>query len=351
MQQQEWTYRHHSNDQLLEELHACQRNERRSTARALRVLEEVDRRRLYAELGYPSLYQFCVEVLHHSEHEAYLRMYAARTGRRFPAIFEMLERGALHLTAVDKLGPHLTDENHRALLDAATHKTKRQIEELLALRFPQPAVTESIRRLPVRTAAPTPLQKQPELAPAAAPPPARRETIAPLAPDRYAVRFTATARCRELLDRAKELMSHRTPNADAAALIEAGLEALVEKLEKQKLKTTVRPRKAKTSESGRHIPAAVARAVHARDGGRCTFLGPDGQRCDCRAFLELDHIIPIAKGGKSTVDNLRLRCRAHNQLTARQEFGDEYIALRAQGFRPCKRSRDAEDLRGRPRPS
>jgi hypothetical protein len=267
-------------------------------------------------------------------------MYAARTGRRFPVIFEMLERGELHLTAVDKLGPHLMEQNHRSLLDAAIHKTKRQIEELLAQRFPQPAVTESIRRLPVRTAAPTPHQQQPELtpAPAAAPPPARRETIAPLAPDRYAVRFTASARCRELLDRAKELMSHRAPNGDAAALIEAALEALVEKLEKQKLKTTTRSqRKAASRDDSRHIPAAVVRAVHARDGGRWTFIARNGHRCDCRAFLELDHILPVAKGGKSTLDNLRLRCRAHNQLAARREFGDDYVALRAQGFRPVRK--------------
>jgi hypothetical protein len=143
-----WPFRNFSSDQLMVELLSAQKDELQNSVRVLRILEEVDRRGLYAELGYPSLYQFCLSVLHLSEHEAYLRMTAARTCRRFVVIFEMLDRAELHLSAVAKLGPHLTEENHRSLLGAATHKTKRQVEEMLAAQFPQPPIAESIRRLP-----------------------------------------------------------------------------------------------------------------------------------------------------------------------------------------------------------
>jgi 5-methylcytosine-specific restriction endonuclease McrA len=171
-------------------------------------------------------------------------------------------------------------------------------------------------------------------------PPPRRATVEPLAYDRYAVRFTASARCRALLDRAKQLLSHRSPNADAAEVVEAALEVLVEKLEKQKFKTTSRPRQQKHAEPDSHrVPAQVAREVRARDEDRCTYLGPDGHRCDARGFLEYDHVIPRALGGPSTADNLRLRCRTHNQLSAAHQFGDEYMTLMAQGFRPATRSR------------
>jgi 5-methylcytosine-specific restriction endonuclease McrA len=417
--QGEWI-RNHSNQQLMDELRSTRNEELRGCVRVVRVLEEVDRRKLYAELGYSSLYQFCLRLLSLSEHEAYLRVSAARTARRFPVIFEMLERGDKHLTAVGKLRPHLTEENHRSLLDAAKHKTKREIEEMLAARFPQPAVTESIRRLPAhaRTAVPAlfapqerdtigplsqaplaqaslaqpslaqspveqplahPRLAQPPLAhspltqirpaaldspresvgplaiepaavdspraekigvPAAAPAP-RRAVIEPLAPERYAVRFTASAKCRDLIERAKQLMSHRSPNADVAEVVEAALKALVEKLEKQKVKTTSRPRPQRESPrptNSRKVPAEIVRAVHARDEGRCTYLGPDGHRCGSRALLELDHVVPIAIGGTSALDNLRLRCRTHNQLTASMQFGDEYMTLRSQGFKPRARS-------------
>src|SRR5687767_4053850 len=141
-------YQNHSNEQLIEELHASRSNELRSCVRVLRILQEVDRRRLFAELGYPSLFQFCVSALHLSEHAAFLRMTAARTARRFPVILEMLESGELHLTAIKLLAPHLTEENSGSLLGAAVHKTRRQVEEMLAARFPRPAVAESIRKLP-----------------------------------------------------------------------------------------------------------------------------------------------------------------------------------------------------------
>jgi hypothetical protein len=75
----------------------------------------------------------------------------------------------------------------------------------------------------------------------------------------------------------------------------------------------------------RHVPAAVARAVYSRDDGSCTFCSGDGRRCGARRFLELDHVIPWAAGGASTVENLRLRCRAHNQHSARRYFGANFM--------------------------
>jgi 5-methylcytosine-specific restriction endonuclease McrA len=129
----------------------------------------------------------------------------------------------------------------------------------------------------------------------------------------------------------------------------------VEKLEKQRFKTTDRPQapREEPSEDPRHIPAHVMREVYRRDGGRCTYVGTNGRRCRCRAFLEFDHITPIALGGKSITENLRLRCRAHNQLTARETFGEEHMSLRASGFHPAaapgralvpKRDRDREAI-------
>ena len=89
MMQDVQNLRHYSNDRLMEELHSHRKDELSSCVRVLRILEEVDRRKLYAERGYPSLYQFCVSVLHLSEHEAYLRVTGARVGRRFPVVFEI----------------------------------------------------------------------------------------------------------------------------------------------------------------------------------------------------------------------------------------------------------------------
>ena len=70
----------------------------------------------------------------------------------------------------------------------------------------------------------------------------------------------------------------------------------------------------------RRIPAHVSRAVWGRDGSRCAFVGTEG-RCTSTAFLELHHLVPFAEGGASTVDNLELRGRNHNQYEAERWFG------------------------------
>ena len=64
----------------------------------------------------------------------------------------------------------------------------------------------------------------------------------------------------------------------------------------------------------------MRRQVWARDGGRCAFLGKIG-RCAERGFLEFHHVVPFAAGGAATVENIELRCRAHNAHEAELFLG------------------------------
>ena len=69
----------------------------------------------------------------------------------------------------------------------------------------------------------------------------------------------------------------------------------------------------------------MKRAVCERDQKRCTFVSESGKRCEERGFLEYDHAEPVARGGKSTIENVRLLCRAHNQFEAERAFGAEFM--------------------------
>ncbi len=52
---------------------------------------------------------------------------------------------------------------------------------------------------------------------------------------------------------------------------------------------------------------------------KITYQDPvTGRKCESSHFLELDHLLAIALGGKTHADNLRLLCRSHNQLKASQ---------------------------------
>ena len=68
--------------------------------------------------------------------------------------------------------------------------------------------------------------------------------------------------------------------------------------------------------------------MYKRDGGVCTFVSDDGQRCGCRHALQYDHVIAVADGGASTVENVRLLCPAHNQLEADRRFGKGFMEQR-----------------------
>lgn len=144
-------------------------------------------------------------MLRLSEHASYGRIEAARAARRFPVVLELLIDGTLTLTAVSLLRPHLTEENHAALLKTARHKSKRDVEQIVAALQPKPDVQSCIPRLPASaTAAAAPRASAPSLdlcvdrvgvdsggalALAAQGRP-QHVAIAPLAPERYKLQVT-----------------------------------------------------------------------------------------------------------------------------------------------------------------
>ena len=252
-------------------------------------------------------------------------------------ILELLADGSLHLTAIGLQAPHLTADNYEQLLAAARHKSKRAIEEIVAALRPQPPVPSSVRRLPVPKAAepaacchlelqPSTPGQQPKAqaslrVEAAVAGPQRPAEIKPLAPEYYKVQLTLSRETYDKLRQAQDMLRHRIPNGDVAVIFDRALTVLVAELYKTKHAATKQPRTPCTSESrGRHIPAAVKRQVWDRDGGRCAFVGTAG-RCTERGFLEYHHVVPFADGGAASVDNLQLRCRAHNGYEAERWFG------------------------------
>jgi 5-methylcytosine-specific restriction endonuclease McrA len=331
---------------------------RDTTAELLADLAEMEERRLYVRAAYTSMHLYCVHEFHMSEETAFKRMRAARAARKFPVLYPALADGRLHLTAVVLLAPHLTPETVGELLDAASHKTKAEIELLLAERFPRPDVPTKVRA--IVPADETGLELSPgTVVPSSRPkPPARREPVpelsksAPLSAERFEWHLTVSKSVQEKLRHAQELLGHAVPSGNLPVVLERALDALVEKLERQKFAKTARPRPQKGPVKGRHVPAAVKRAVLERDSGQCTFVSEQGKRCESRTRLEWDHVEPVARGGQATPDNLRLRCRAHNQYAAERTFGHEFMRAkreqsRASAARAKARARADAEARAR----
>jgi hypothetical protein len=167
--------------------------------------------------------------------------------------------------------------------------------------------------------------------PIPAPPP---PLACPLAPDRYKVTFTATEETCEKLQLAQDLLRHSIPDGDPARIFARALDVLVEELVKAKFAVTrtTRTSPGQTDDS-RHIPAEVKRAVFARDRGRCAFRAAEGRRCGERAFVEFHHLVPYAAGGAPMVENIELRCRAHNGYEAEVFYGPARRYLSAEAVK------------------
>ncbi len=136
-----------SDEELLRHLSELVSRSRRVEADLVAHIAEVDERRLYASKACSSMFAYATEVLHFSEAEAYLRVAVARATRKFPTLLLSLKDGRLHLSAIALLAPHLTDENCESVLARAEHKSKRQVEEVVAQLAPRPDVPSTIRRL------------------------------------------------------------------------------------------------------------------------------------------------------------------------------------------------------------
>jgi hypothetical protein len=145
-----------SNAELLRRLFASLKQSRRNEVDLITLIAEVDARKLYAPEGKPSMFQYCTEVLHLSEQEAYLRITVSRASREHPQILPMLRDGRLHLSSVARLTKHLTPENRDEVLARAVHRSRRQIEELVAELEPRPDGPPVIRKLPAPRAVSSP---------------------------------------------------------------------------------------------------------------------------------------------------------------------------------------------------
>jgi hypothetical protein len=357
-----------SDQDLLTRVGVLAGKEREATVELVAHLAVLDARpALFAAAGHGSLFTYCTEVLRLSEDATCNRIQAARACRDFPVILDLLASGAMSLTSVRMLRPHLTPENHEAVLARASGRTRREIETLIAELAPRPDVPSSVRKLPTATPAPAPtlepattlpatrvdgaLVELPEPAPPiSAPPPlltTRRPIIETTSPERYRVQFMIGKESHDKLRRVQALLRREIPDGDPAAIFDRALCLLLEKVEKAKVGAAAKPRAPRPIRPGadrqlrtpvipsRDVRRHVKRAAWKRDGGQCAFVSKDGHRCMERSFLEFHHIQPHALGGLATLENISLRCRRHNQYEADLVFGPHGVSTvrETRGFR------------------
>jgi 5-methylcytosine-specific restriction endonuclease McrA len=341
-------------DALLDKIKAIALTERGATVELVAHVAELLGRKTELGDGGSGVSEYLRAHLHLSEDAAYNRVAAARAVRRFPVILDHLAAGWVNVTIVKVLAPVLTAENHVALLTEARHRRRRDVEIIVARIAPQPERPGTVRRLPRPAPLPAAAPARPltaeDPAPHTAAPPATtapgedptpfansvgtvdeapavrpapyRQPVKAIAPSRFRLDVTVGQDAHDALRFLQDMLAREIPGGDVSKIVEHSILATAREVRKKKMRETDRPRAARPRKEGsRRASAAAERAVWKRDGHRCTFVGRFG-RCTQTKYLEIHHIHPYALDGPPTLENLTLRCRAHNAYASEQDFGE-----------------------------
>jgi hypothetical protein len=299
--------------------------ERELTITMLHHLREIERRSLFAKLGYPSLFEYCTCELKYSGGAAQRRISAMRLLKSVPELEQKIEQGDLSLSVLSQAQTFFKNEeiknpeDKREVLHALEGLSSREAERELVSRseHPERLVPEKLRAVSANLTE---------------------------------IKILVDNEFLKDLDGLKALLARGEPGISVKEVIERAVRNELKRAQKRVGGSSLPPWKLKSKKSAgtgdkkqpsadslptsevkpnkptRYIPARVKREVWRRDHGRCTYTHPETGRCGSTYGLQVDHIQPFAAGGESTLENLRLLCPAHNQLAAAQHFGARHMA-------------------------
>ncbi len=357
-----------SDDDLLKRMRNLVQQERTLVTEILHHLKEVERRKLYSELGYRSLFDYAVRELGYSEGQAGRRIGAMKLLRELPQkeakeLERKIEDGSLNLTnicqaqsffnEVKKASAHkpLQMEDKLEVLKELEHKSSRQGQAALmekrqgvglGVSLPKEKTRalsgeRSELRLVLSRELMAELEEVRALLGQKALGMSWAELIGEMAAlsqealkdkkfgkRRGAVSSTpAPKRCRvETRASEEEYRTSEAPQAELEPQPQQGptMSSQVKdniglKLRSQG-KDIVGPKPRSISKSKRY-------RVWERDRGAC-------MKCGSKVGLQVDHIVPVARGGGCEEENLRLLCGGCNVRQGVKELGLEKMNRRVE---------------------
>ena len=363
-----------SDNRLVRQIESLRGRERKILAGVLRHLVEIERRRLYLPRGYSSLFEFCTQHLKYSRSAAGRRIAAVRALAKFPSLEGYILKGEINLYALSLISGILTEDNFAQVISGIRNRSTRAVEALVAGYRPGRNFRDRVR--PVCVMVPEPGNKMEnrnggqntERASGGSPggsgspvntssaPGAGSEKFPDAAAKRpggdtlervrisrkYKFEFAVDTEFMKKFNRMKALLSGTYPEGISfenlfMLLMDEYIdrhtpEGRAARRERRQASKSLRnsgsseiSSKPVTGNRTRSIPRKVRDEVFLRDGGKCTFKGTNGRRCNSTWNLQIDHIVPFARGGDNSQGNLRLLCGKHNRLEAERVYGSPHM--------------------------
>jgi hypothetical protein len=290
--------------QLHNEAVAISKKYRKCEAELLDVLMRVEHRKIYLEFELTSLHEYCVEMLGLSPHVANDFINVARKSFEVPELAEAIFSGRATISKARKICPVLTSKNSKEWIDLVIHCSCRVVEKAVASANPRAAIKESLKYV---------------------------------SSDILELKLAVSEEWADLLTQTKDRLSQskrRVVSTEEALFIlmskahekddpvQRAERSKTRKAKKQKIALKL-PEDFETHETqvknaqperSRSRPAAVQHEVTLRDQGQCIHVYSNGARCRHKRWIDQHHIIPFARGGQHTADNLETLCSAHHRM-------------------------------------
>ena len=353
-----------SDKRLLSRIQKLADVERRVTISILLHINEIERRRLHLKLGYGSLFDYCAEHLGYSAPAAGRRIQSARCVRDYPRVQQMLERNEINLTTISMIAGMMTKKNCGDLLRRIRGKSTREVEAIKAEFYGPVKIQDRIKPVYEAIRQETPVAAMPSESTLGAESESNTGTTdeqgkltaittntrpAVTIQKRLRIEFSAKQEFIEKFEEVRGLLMHKFAGRPSFEQVfdvvldlfldrncpvlrqkrreERASKTAIAAANKKQTKAT-RLAQHKTSHSRRRewnqrrpIPAAVRDAVYTKSNGRCAYVGTDGRRCNSTVCVQVDHVVPVARGGTNDPSNLRILCASHNRLEAERVLG------------------------------
>jgi hypothetical protein len=294
-----------NNSEFHVEFENAARVDQNATIVVLHFINDCERRKSYLDLGYSSVWDYCVRKLEYSSSTAARYIQAARCIGQNAEVLGMLEKREVNMTSICQFASILDENNKEFILSQVKGASWRDVERVA--RKYRPPVELRDRMVHVQAATPDGVQ------------------------DMVFTQFLAPNEYAEVFDDVRNLLPGGTSYGDIALTVLREFRNRHSPIEKQKRRekkgsASLHSHRWEFNQDSHRIPDVVRDVILIRDGGQCTFVAPDGTQCQCRKDLQVDHIQPVANDGPIDMANLRLLCGGHNRRAAEPTMGMHVMA-------------------------
>ena len=290
------------------------------------ILQLIDEKKIFLDLGFTSLFDYSVRALKLSESTTSNFITVARKSKTVPELKMAISAGDITVAKARKITPVLTPGNQAHWIGLAKTLPKHKLEKEIAKVMPESATPGRTRyvsetRIELKIGISEVLMEklknaQNILSQKLKKSASLEDTLGELV-ECYLLK-------RDPVGKAKKIMAAKSAQGSAQGSAKMPIKKVVGVLPPPTPQARAgSPDGISTEKRGcvpgtRYIEATLKHEIRVRDGFQCSHSSTQGERCSNKRWLEIHHKLPLFRGGSNTLENLETLCSAHHKMFHRE---------------------------------